>query len=227
MEIKDLIKQRRQEKGYSLEDVAKLVGVSRQTVQKWETGKIENMRRSSVAALSSALDIPIEALIGWDTPEDGLFATTGARIRARREMLDMTQTDLGSAIGAHKSTIQRYEMGEVDRIKLPILDRLAKKLDVDPCWLALKTDSMGAYPASPISVADSLDPPITAAEVEAIKKYRTLNAYGKDIVDHVLDAPMYHKEPERIHFAARGGQSGTMSREEAEKIKAQPEIDDV
>lgn len=70
MEIKDLIKQRRLEKGYSLEDVAKRVGVSRQTVQKWETGKIENMRRSSVAALSSALGIPIEALMGWDAPED-------------------------------------------------------------------------------------------------------------------------------------------------------------
>lgn len=78
MEIKDLIKQRRIEKGYSLEDVAKQCGVSRQTVQKWETGKIENMRRSSVAALSSALGIPIEALMGWDTPkDDDLFAIPG------------------------------------------------------------------------------------------------------------------------------------------------------
>lgn len=78
MEIKDLIKQRRIEKGYSLEDVAKQCGVSRQTVQKWETGKIENMRRSSVAALSSALGIPIEALMGRDTPkDDDLFAIPG------------------------------------------------------------------------------------------------------------------------------------------------------
>lgn len=66
MEIKDLIRKRRAEKGYSLEDVARLVGVSRQTVQKWESGRIENMRRSSVAALSNALNIPIEQLMGWD-----------------------------------------------------------------------------------------------------------------------------------------------------------------
>lgn len=68
---------------------------------------------------------------------------------------------------------------------------------------------------------------LTVADIEVIKKYRTLNAYGKGIVDHVLDAPMYHEDPERIRFAARGGASGTMSREEAEKIKAQPEIDDI
>ncbi len=69
----------------------------------------------------------------------------GARIRARREELGMTQTDLGDALGLHKSTINRYETGEIVRIKLPLLQEIARKLDVSPEWLALKTDDQGKY----------------------------------------------------------------------------------
>ena len=72
----------------------------------------------------------------------------GHRIRARREELGMTQSDLGDAIGVHKSTIMRYEAGEIARIKLPLLQEIARKLDVSPDWLALKTDNIGKYPST-------------------------------------------------------------------------------
>jgi Predicted transcriptional regulators len=65
MEVKDMISAKRKALGYSMEEVAKRVGVSKQTVQKWESGKIENMRRSSLAELSKVLDIPISDLMGW------------------------------------------------------------------------------------------------------------------------------------------------------------------
>ena len=72
----------------------------------------------------------------------------GHRIRTRREELGMTQSDLGDAIGVHKSTIMRYEAGEIARIKLPLLQEIARKLDVSPGWLALKTDNTGKYPST-------------------------------------------------------------------------------
>lgn len=72
----------------------------------------------------------------------------GHRIRTRREELGMTQSDLGDAIGVHKSTIMRYEAGEIARIKLPLLQEIARKLDVSPDWLALKTDNTGKYPST-------------------------------------------------------------------------------
>lgn len=72
----------------------------------------------------------------------------GHRIRTRREELGMTQSDLGDAIGVHKSTIMRYEAGEIARIKLPLLQEIARKLDVSPNWLALKTDNTGKYPST-------------------------------------------------------------------------------
>ena len=50
----------------------------------------------------------------------------GQRIRARRKVCGMTQTALGDAVGLNKSTIQRYESGKIDTIKLPVLTTCAQ-----------------------------------------------------------------------------------------------------
>lgn len=73
----------------------------------------------------------------------------GARIKARREELEMTQGELGDKLSLNKSTIQRYEAGVVAKIKLPIIQAIAQALDVDPNWLALKTDTMGNFTEIP------------------------------------------------------------------------------
>lgn len=70
----------------------------------------------------------------------------GSRIRSRREEIGMTQEELGSRLSLNKSTIQRYESGEVQKIKLPILHALARALDADPDYFALKTDEPGCFP---------------------------------------------------------------------------------
>lgn len=73
----------------------------------------------------------------------------GCRIKARREELKMTQGELGDRLSLNKSTIQRYEAGVVAKIKLPIIQAIAQALDVDPNWLALKTDTMGKFTEIP------------------------------------------------------------------------------
>ena len=55
MEMKDKIKQRREELGLTLEEVGNIVGVGKSTVRKWETGDIANMRRDKIAKLAVAL----------------------------------------------------------------------------------------------------------------------------------------------------------------------------
>ena len=59
----------------------------------------------------------------------------GQRIRARRKVCGMTQTALGDAVGLNKSTIQRYESGKIDTIKLPVLAAIAQTLNVSAAWL--------------------------------------------------------------------------------------------
>lgn len=66
MEIKDLIREKRQELGLTYEQLGELVGVGKSTVRKWETGMIENMRRDNIIALSKALNISPALLMDWD-----------------------------------------------------------------------------------------------------------------------------------------------------------------
>jgi transcriptional regulator with XRE-family HTH domain len=49
--------QRRKDLGLTLEQVAKLTGVSKSTVKKWESGHIKNMRCDKIKKLAKALDV--------------------------------------------------------------------------------------------------------------------------------------------------------------------------
>lgn len=67
MELKDIIKKRREELGLTYEQLGNLVGVGKSTVRKWETGMIENMRRDNIVALAKALNISPAIIMGWET----------------------------------------------------------------------------------------------------------------------------------------------------------------
>lgn len=63
----------------------------------------------------------------------------GSRIKQRRLELNMTQGDIANQIGVAVSTIQRYESGSIDRLKLPVIEAIAAVLGVSPDWLMGKT----------------------------------------------------------------------------------------
>lgn len=68
--LKSIIRQRRFELGMTLEDVGQRVGVASSTVQRWESGQIENLGRDKIASLATALQVSPEYLLGWtDNPE--------------------------------------------------------------------------------------------------------------------------------------------------------------
>lgn len=66
------IKELRLNKGLTLEQVAKVVGVGKSTVRKWETGMIANMKRDKIASLAKALGTTPAYLMGWEetTPQE-------------------------------------------------------------------------------------------------------------------------------------------------------------
>lgn len=74
MKMNDKIKTRRVELNLTLDDVAKIVGVSGATVSRWETGDIENMRRDKIALLATALQVSPAFIMGWD---EGATTDTG------------------------------------------------------------------------------------------------------------------------------------------------------
>lgn len=57
MDFGDKLKRRRLELGLTLENIGEIVGVSKSTVMKWETGHIENMKRDKIALLAKALRV--------------------------------------------------------------------------------------------------------------------------------------------------------------------------
>lgn len=65
----------------------------------------------------------------------------GNRIKQRRLDLEMTQGNIAEEIGVAISTIQRYETGAIDKIKLPVIEAIARVLRVSPDWIIGKTES--------------------------------------------------------------------------------------
>lgn len=64
----------------------------------------------------------------------------GERIKEARKDLGFTQEQLGSAVGVNKSTIQRYETGQIEKLKLPVIESIAKALFVNPDWITLHSN---------------------------------------------------------------------------------------
>lgn len=57
MSLGSRLRERRQQLGLTLEEVAQAVGVSKSTVQKWESGTIEDMRLAKAAGLAKVLKV--------------------------------------------------------------------------------------------------------------------------------------------------------------------------
>ena len=59
----------------------------------------------------------------------------GKRIKTAREKADMSLNDVAIKLGVNKSTISRYENGEISKVKAPIIESLANVLRVSPYYL--------------------------------------------------------------------------------------------
>lgn len=66
MALKDNIKKKRAQLEMTLEDVARIVGVSRQTIQKYENGIIPNIPSDKIEKLAEALKTTPAYLMGWE-----------------------------------------------------------------------------------------------------------------------------------------------------------------
>ena len=59
----------RKKKGLSLEQLAEMIGTSRQTVHRYETGAITNVPHEKIEALARALGTTPSRLMGWDNED--------------------------------------------------------------------------------------------------------------------------------------------------------------
>lgn len=65
------IRQARLNKGYTLEEVASKIGITRQTLQKYETGVISAVPSDKIEAIAGILRISPAYLMGWEDEKGG------------------------------------------------------------------------------------------------------------------------------------------------------------
>lgn len=59
----------------------------------------------------------------------------GTRLKEARLEKNLTQSDVANAVGIATSTIARYEKGQIETLKIPVVESIARYLDVDPMWI--------------------------------------------------------------------------------------------
>lgn len=74
MNIKDIIKQKRLECGYTMKELAEKVGVSEATVSRWESGNLATMKHTKIMLLAKALKISPAML--FDAPASSSLSLT-------------------------------------------------------------------------------------------------------------------------------------------------------
>lgn len=103
------------------------------------------------------------------------------RLKAQRESIGMSRVELAEILGVTQAAIGNYENG----ISTPKADILFKVFN------ALKCDANYLF-QDEMNNAEKFD--FSAFEVRLIKKYRSLDNHGKDLIDTILE-----KEYARSH----------------------------
>lgn len=97
--------------------------------------------------------------------------TTGERIKKRRKELDVSADKLAEIVGVSRSTIFRYENGEIEKVPMQILEPIAEFLNVSVAYL------MGWENVNDLS---SNRFKLLYDESMLLRNYRTLNKIGRD-----------------------------------------------
>ena len=81
------IKANRKKLGLTMKEVAKAVGVSEATVSRWESGKIANMGRDKICALSKVLEISPTEITGNDNNSTAGMLEISAKIKELKKQI--------------------------------------------------------------------------------------------------------------------------------------------
>lgn len=139
--IAENIKKLREIYNLTQQDLAKIAGVTYQAVSAWERG-IKQPRMGAIQKIADYFSLNKSNII----EEDGMSffyqhernnskKKIGRRIRELRMSKGLTLEELGTIVGLNKSTVKRYEDGEIKNLTVDNLKLFAKALDVDPEYI--------------------------------------------------------------------------------------------
>ena len=182
--------------GLSIDELSEKSGVPKGTLSKITAGITKNPSVDTVKSIVHAMGFTLYDLDNF--PElkiksvfaisDQVDSTFGKRLRSARVSLKLTQKELASKIGVKHNSISDWE-NDKNKPDPDTIELLCGVLEISPNYL------LGLHFESSVS----------PSELEIIKKYRSLDAYGKDIIDTILEKEYSRCEDEYVEIAAHGG----------------------
>ena len=182
--------------GLSIDELSEKSGVPKGTLSKITAGITKNPSVDTVKSIVHAMGFTLYDLDNF--PElkiksvfaisDQVDSTFGKRLRSARVSLKLTQKELASKIGVKHNSISDWE-NDKNKPDPDTIELLCGVLEISPNYL------LGLHFESSVS----------PSELEIIKKYRSLDDYGKDIIDTILEKEYARCEDEYVEIAARGG----------------------
>lgn len=89
MDIGKMIKEARLSKGLTQEELGNLVGVQKSAIAKYESGRVVNIKRSTLQKLAKALDLKGSDLIIGSNPKEA--AELSARVLIDSDLREMVE----------------------------------------------------------------------------------------------------------------------------------------
>lgn len=100
----------------------------------------------------------------------------GKRIKERRLELGMSGKDVGDILGVDKTTIYRYEKGEIEKIPISNMEKMAKALHITPEYLmGWKTPD-----------ANEQDAKLSHQALEVARKYDSMSETNREKFEELL-----------------------------------------
>lgn len=127
MNIGDRIKLRRNQLGKTLEEVGKMVGVTRATIQRYENGNIQNIPSDKIELLAKSLKTTPAYLMGWEDDE-----TIKQNVQERKIIESFNQLNDEGKEKAIAYTQDLVDSGKYAKKSLPTVEEMIDYLKEIP-----------------------------------------------------------------------------------------------
>lgn len=187
MTVGERIRFLRIKKKLTQQELGNLIGVGKAAINKYETGVVENLKKTTITKLAEALNSTPMYLMGY-SDESASYNDTAPEteyeiLTAKRKELGMSIGELSEKSNVPKGTLSNILSGNTANPKLENVKAIANALGLSLQFVDLVTVHSGddKYPITNNSQAGQREDPIPGNNDERllINYYRTLNVEGQ------------------------------------------------
>ncbi|WP_443660550.1 helix-turn-helix domain-containing protein [Clostridium algidicarnis] len=204
MDMNEKIKAKREELGLTLQEIGEYLGVSKATVQRYESGEIKNLKLGSIEKLAEILKISPSYLMGWEESKDfneinGDVCTVEFYkiLQSIMKERELTIPEISRMTGLPDSTIRSIISRKTKNISLEVASKLSRGLNIS------LEELNGETPNNKVNLGEeallsNFNKLNTTGKDEAIKRVEELteiNKYtSKEDKDYLIPLAAHNKE---------------------------------